>query len=150
MSGLKTLFRTSLTDSQTSAIDTLGDVRQEHFKRYKYVKFITATVVAGDVVKYETRTKYDASEVEPSTTTAVPAAGVVLATQAINDFGWIQISGITDNLTIDITNTPLVGSMVQGSATTKAFRQHNAEGQNAGVIMDTTGSAMRVLLSCPD
>ena len=156
MSGLKTLFRTSLTVSDdVNETDTLGDLRQEQFKRYKYVEFITNDVVAGDVVKYATTAAYIASQVLDIATLPLPVAGVVLAAQnpsTLSDttFGWIQIGGISGVLSIDITDTPVVGAAVSSSATLSAFRQHAAEVAQYGTILDVTSSAMRVLLMIPD
>lgn len=147
---LKALFITALTASDDTEKDNVGDIRQEGGKRYKYVKFITAAVIVGDVVKYLTTAKYDASEVEPSATLAEVVAGVVLAVQAINDFGWIQIGGRSGSLAVNITDTPVVGDMAASSATTKAFKEHAGETAVYGKILDVTAAANVVLLDCPD
>lgn len=147
---LKTLFITSLTSSETSAKDSLGDIRHEAGKRYKYVKFVVATVVLGDVVKYADPAGYDANEVQPLATQALAVAGVALATQAIDDFGWIQIGGQSGVLTIDGTGTPLIGSRAISSGTTKAFAQGAGEFAPCGTYLNITNSANRVLLNIPD
>ena len=51
---------------------------------------------------------------------------------------------------MDITDSPSVGVPVDGSATTKAFRERATLNPSYGVIMDTTASAMIVMLDCPD
>ena len=146
---LKTFFVTALTASDDSARDSLGDVRQEGGKRYKYVKFITGSVIVGDVVKYASLAGYDASEVAPSATAALVVAGVAVAAQAIDDFGWIQIGGESDPLAVDITGAPVIGSNVVSSATTKAFAVGAGELASYGVALDLTNPDV-VLLSCPD
>ena len=156
MSGLKTLFRTSLTVSDdVNETDTLGDIRQEQFKRYKYVEFITNDVVVGDVVKYTNLAGYLASQVLDIATQPRVVAGVVMAAQnpsTLSDttFGWVQIGGISGVLSIDITNSPIVESVAASSATLSAFKQGATEGGHCGIIMDVTASAMRVLLMIPD
>ena len=147
---LKTLFITSLTASHTSAKDKLGDIRHEGGKWYKYVKFIVATVVLGDVVKYGNPAGYDANEVQPLATQALAVAGVALATQAIDDFGWIQIGGQSPVLTIDGSGTPLIGSSAISSATDKAFAQGATEFAHYGTYLNITDGANRVLLNIPD
>ncbi len=157
MSGLKTLFRTSLTVSDdVNETDTLGDIRQEQFKRYKYVEFITNDVVAGDVVKYATcAAGYIASQVTDIATQNLAVAGVVLAAQnpsTLSDttFGWIQIGGLSGVLKVDITNSPIVESAATGSATLSAFKQGAGESGHCGTIMDAGAGVMRVLLKCVD
>ena len=154
---LKTLFITAVTASHTSAKDSLGDIRHEDGKRYKYVKFVVATVEPGDVVKYANLAGYDASEVQPLATLALAVAGVAMAAQAINDFGWIQIGGRSGPLLVNITDTPVLGDSVASSATTKAFKEHAGETAVYGTIVDLTASSSGppivgnvVLLNIPD
>lgn len=151
---LKTIFRTALTVSDDpNETDTLGDIRQERTKRYKYVKFITTNVVAGDVVKYADTAGYDASNVLPTTSATEIVAGVVMATQTAataSSYGWIQIGGRSGSLAVNMTDTPLVGSDVEGSGTTKAFRKSITLKQRAGTALDVTASANVVLLRCVD
>lgn len=145
----RTLFNTDLTSSDTTAKDQLGAMREDSSgKFYKYVKFITATVVAGDVVKYLTSTKYDASEVEPSATQAAVVAGIALATQAINDFGWIQIGGRSGSLAVNGTGAPAIGDAAISSGTTKALAKGSGEFGHCGTFMDVTGAANVVMLQC--
>jgi len=145
---LKTIFITDLTDSDDSAQDNLGDIRQENGKRYKYVKF-TASVVLSDVVKYASLATYNASEVAGSATQALVVAGVAVAAHVANNFGWVQIGGISATLAVDITGTPVVGSGIISSATTKAFAQATGELKVYGVVLDLTSPDI-VLLDCPD
>ena len=145
---LKTIFVTDLTDSDTSAQDNLGDIRQENGKRYKYVKF-TASAILGDVQKYASLAAYNLSEVAASATQALVVAGVSVAVQAANDFGWIQIGGRSDDLAVDLTGTPVVGGNVASSATTKAFAQGVTLLRSYGVVLDLTSPDV-VLLDCPD
>ncbi len=145
----RTLFKTALTASDATAVDPVGAIREENDKVYKYVKF-DAAVVAGDVVKYDNLTDYLASEVGPSTSEVEVVAGVALATHDANDHGWIQIGGLSDALSVDITGTtPAVNDLIAGSATTKAFKLYvDNDTAPCGVIADVTASSNRVHLNC--
>ncbi len=146
---LKQVFITAVTASDTTELDNVGDIRQENGKRYKYVKFVTATVVANDVVKYASLAGYTASEVAPSATQALVVAGIAVVAQAINDYGWIQIRGTSGSLAVDLTGTPVVGGNVASSATTKAFAQGVTLLRSYGTVLDLTSPDV-VLLDCPD
>lgn len=144
----KQIFITSINASDTTEKDNLGDIREENGKTYKYVKFITATVVAADVVKYASLAGYTASEVAPIATLALLNAGIAVVAQAVNDFGWIQIKGVSPTLAVDITGTPVIGGKVSSSATTKAFAQGVTLLAQYGQVLDL-GSPDTVLLDCP-
>lgn len=147
----RTVFKTQLTDNDTTARDVLGSLREENDKIYKYVLFDGA-VVAGDVVKYDNLTDYLANDVGPSTSEVEVVAGVVMATSAAdNEYGWIQVRGLSDALSVNITGTtPAVNDLIAGSATTKAFKLYvDNDTAMCGVIADLTASANRVHLMCP-
>ena len=144
MSGLKTIFRTALTATDSAAVDTLGDVRQEQFKRYKYVKF-TAAADAGDVVKYANSAGYIANEALENTTSALVVAGVAVATQAINQFGWVQIGGIV--VLAQSVNSGSIASGVMGHSTAGMFTIVTGVRSSYGTMLNTTTSC---LLDCPD
>ena len=145
MSGLKTIFRTSLTASDTSAVDTLGDIRQEQFKRYKYVKFTGATLI-GKAVKYANLAGYKASEVAESATQALIVAGVALATQAANDFGWIQLTGLV-TMASNVAGTPIIQTDVTGDNALGDLTKAVTLMQRVGISVD---ALKEVLLMCPD
>ena len=104
MPGLKQVFIQALTEISTEvAKDTLGDIRWEGNKCYKYVQYDEAaaavTGVAGEVAYYILDTGYGANNVS-SDFSACGAdatcigAGVLQASLDDEDFGWIQIKGI--------------------------------------------------------
>ena len=145
MSGLKTIFKSGLTSSETTAQDSLGDIRQERTKRYKYVKF-TGASNANNAVKYATLAAYTASEVAESATQALIVAGVTVATQAANDFGWIQIQGAV-TMDSQVAGTPIVQTTVTGDNAAGDLTKGVTLMQDCGISIDTTTG---VLLNCPD
>jgi len=145
---LRNLFATKLTASDAAARDPLGSIRVEgDGKMYKYVKFITASVVAGDAVKYADGAGYGNNEVAPSATAAAVVAGVAVASQAIDQYGWIQIKGRV-TLSATPTGTAAVGTALISSATTKKLAFADATGiqRPCGIALSATTDA---LLDCP-
>lgn len=139
------LWGTKLTTSETTSQEQLGVLREEsNGKLYKYVKFITASVVAGDAVKYLTVTKKAAYQVEPKNTQAAVVAGVAVADQAINDYGWIQVRGSV-TLSATGTDTPVVGDAAISSGTTKKLANWSAEFAPCGVWENASTG---VILDC--
>jgi len=148
---LRSLFTTQLTDTDAKARDVLGAIREDGAgERYKYVKFIIASVVAGDAVKYKTLADYDADEVQPMATAAATVAGIAMASQAIDQYGWIQISGRA-TLSAAPTGTPSDGGALISSATTKKLAVAAATDiqRPCGVLIDA-GTATAVVLDCPE
>ena len=147
---LRALFASQLTDSDPEARDVLGAIREGgDGKRYKYVKFITSTVVAGDAVKYADSAGYTANEVLPNATPAATVAGVALATQAVNQFGWIQISGKV-TLSAAPTGTASDGGALISSGTTKklAVATPTDIQRPCGVMLDAAAPTIAIL-DCP-
>ncbi len=143
---LKTVFRSALTASDTTAVDTLGDVREDSDgKRYKYCKFTIAST-AGNLVKYVgDDTDYLTNEVGQSATADV-VAGVAVVTHIADNFGWVQSRGRA------VLNIAVVsgaqGSMFSGNvAVAGGATIHTGALQHCGVSITTTTA---VLLQCPD
>ena len=101
---MKTIFRTRLTDVDSSAVDTLGDLRYEQDKIYKYVQLqntsATVAVVATDMVSYdnETGARTNIVVADDDDADAVPiGAGAVQAAAAgtltVAYYLWIQVTG---------------------------------------------------------
>ena len=102
MPGLKQVFIQALTEISPSAKDTLGDIRWEGNKCYKYVLYddgaVNVTGVAGEVCYYILDTGYPAHVVTSDLSSAgadatIIAAGVLQAGLDDTEFGWIQIKG---------------------------------------------------------
>lgn len=103
MAGLKQVFVSGLTERSTTEKDTLGDIRWEGNKCYKYVQYDAATAavagVAGEVCYYILDTGYGANVVSSDFSdcggdgTCI-SAGVLQASLADNEYGWIQIRGV--------------------------------------------------------
>ena len=111
MPGLKQVFVTGLTERGKVEKDTLGDIRWEGNKVYKYIKFDDGTVnadgIAGEIAYYVLDTGYGANIVtsdlsDGGTAGAVIGAGVLQAALKDLEFGWIQIKGLA-TLTIALT-----------------------------------------------
>ena len=119
MSGLKTLFRTALTDTwvvDSNGVnpgDNAGDIRWENNKAYKCVIYDegaeTLDVVANDVVYYDgmagvtnNRVTADISDTQDI------GAGIIMATITVTTtFCWIHIKGgeVTLNTTLTAGTT---------------------------------------------
>lgn len=104
MAGLKQVFVQALTETSLTPKDTLGDLRYEGNKQYKYVKVqnTTATVagVAGDVVIYDNEDGGNNNHVVTDYTdgSAVPiGAGAlqstIVGTLTVPEYVWIQTRG---------------------------------------------------------
>jgi hypothetical protein len=97
--GSKQVFASQLTEVTTSAKDTLGDIRYEANKIYKYITYSEEAAavdgVAGEVVYYLNGVGYDNSDVtsDLSVASEETGAGVLQANMSDNEFGWIQIKG---------------------------------------------------------
>jgi hypothetical protein len=161
MAGLKQVFVQSLTEVSLKALDTLGDIRIEGGKIYKYVQLrnVTATVVgaAGDLVCYRANTGGTDSQVVTDWTDADAApvgAGMLLATvaggiaavQATAEFVWLQIKG---NAIMSALAAPTGdGVRFKAHATSDKVTAAIAAFTDpaVGAVLDTT--ARTVLLDC--
>lgn len=93
--GDKTIFKSRLTDVDTSAMEDLGTIRKELNSQYKYVKFSgTNAVAVGDAVCYVAT---DTNNQTVNGALTALAAGIALATVASGtvQYGWIKIKGIS-------------------------------------------------------
>lgn len=141
---LKQIFVTSLDADDATAKDTLGDIREENGKRYKYVKF-TSAIDAGDVVKYADSAGYLANEVLENAISQLVCAGVAVATHAINRFGWIQTRG---QVTLaQAVNSGAIATGVMGHTTAGMFTVVTGVRSSYGTMLNATTSC---LLHCPD
>ena len=145
MSAAKQVFRTAITATDTAAVDTLGDIRQEPFRRYKYVRF-TAAIDLGDIVKYATLAAYDASEVAESATQALVVAGMAVVTHIANNYGWIQIAGSATLATAVTSGSIGDGFISEANLGLVTVSTGGAEQICGWSLNATTG----VILSCPD
>lgn len=103
MAGLKQVFVQALTERSTTQKDSLGDIRWEGNKCYKYVVFNDGAAneagVAGEVCYYYGASGvgtagYDDSEVTSDISDSVEVgAGVLVAALDDGEYGWIQIKG---------------------------------------------------------
>lgn len=95
MAGFKQIFKSQLTDVDTSAMEPLGTIRFELNGVFKYVKFAgTNAVAAGDAVCY-VATDTNCQTVDGAQTNL--AAGLAMAAVATAggvQYGWIQIKGV--------------------------------------------------------
>ena len=143
-------YKAALTDVDSTAQETLGLIRQEDNKKYKYVKFSgTNAVAVGDLVGYV------ASGGATDTMTTVDGAvgsgpaGVALAVVASGAvaYGWIQIGGLAVSVAAIAGGASAGQTLKQG--TYPAFTlQTAATIPNAGTLFDATNKL--VALTCPN
>lgn len=157
---LKQVFRTGLTDVDTSEKDNLGDLRFESGKWYKYVKIMntTATVagVAGDPVAYfagatgpsTPRVVLDLTDADPQPVCAGFLMGTVTGTLTTAYYGWIQLSGIVTVPTA-VAGTPVIGSGVMLGTTDKELTKVTGVIYPVGVQMVASGANNTILATCP-
>jgi hypothetical protein len=152
--GIKQVFATKLTDVDSSDREGVGTLRFEGNKVYKYCKIMntssTVAGVAGDAVGYFALTGYADSRVvldlsDAEATMAFPAGilvGTVTGTQAVAEYGWVQIKGPA-TLSTSVNSAAAAQSFKLG-ATDKTFTICTAATDSvAGVCMNTsTGVAL--------
>lgn len=162
--GMKRVFVTGLSDVHTSDKESVGTLRFEGNKIYKYVKILndTATVAgaAGDMVAYDAATGAENHTVVIDLTDAdakpVPAGmlmGTVTGTVDTAYYGWIQLKGPATVLQT-IAGTPADGDTLMLSTTDKTLTKftnddstETNDGHPCAVANDE--SAKKVILDCP-
>jgi len=99
MAGFKQSFIQGLTERSTTQKDTLGDLRWEGNKCYKYIIYEAGTAavagVANEVCYYFEDSGHTDNKVtsDVSDCTGEIGAGVLQAALADGEYGWIQIKG---------------------------------------------------------
>ena len=157
MPGLKQVFIQALTEVSTEAKDTLGDIRWEGNKVYKYVELLnssaTVTGTANDMCVYRLGL-YAAHTVCTDSTDAAAktlGAGLVLValagTTTVSYFIWVQIKGAA-------TIATAFGSIVDGDAltmhaTTDKLFIVGATSDDPIIAVADDESAQQVILDCP-
>lgn len=160
---VKNIFKTQLSDVDSTARDTVGDIRYESGKKYKYVKLknVTATVagVAGDPVAYKSggaSSDGTSSEVVLDITDAdtIPVCagflcGTVTGTAGTSYYCWVQLTGVVTVPTA-ITNG-VVGNPVYLTTTDKTLAKSvevdtaGAYKQNVGVEISATAANNKII-----
>lgn len=161
---IQTLFKSQLTDIDSSARDTLGAVRFENNKFYKYmeIKNTTATVagVAGDPVAFFAATGYSSHRavIDLSDAGTIPVCcgflmGSVTGTSGTSYYGWVQLTGPVAVPTA-ITNG-VVGNPVYLTTTDKTLAKSveadsaAAYKQNVGVELTATAANNVIMADIP-
>ena len=100
MAGFKQSFITGLAEVSTTEKDTLGDIRIEGNKVYKYVQYKATAIacIAGRMAGFYTPDGHKLNQVTLDTsdqeaTATLLAAGVTQAVIPTDGFGWIQVAG---------------------------------------------------------
>lgn len=165
--GIKKIFVTSVTDTNTADVEGLGVIRFENGNVYKWVKFNNGTgnvaAVNGNACYYHGDNGYDDSEVTSDLTdaTTLPiVAGTFQSVPADAEYCWILVKGYEiANITLEASNdaSPVAiadGMPICAGDADGAFRRYNtvvdadAERlQICGVAVDA--SAKKILLDCP-
>lgn len=151
MSGLKTLFRTQITDTWTTVTDgdNLGDLRWEGTKCYKVVQFNNGVdniaSIAGHVAMYyavsgsaSATTGYLSSIVTMDRTDSSSiGAGVFQGVVTDGDHCWLQIKGQATLLTASLPSGSDGNAMTtNGAAADGALIIANADGEEVCAIID--------------
>lgn len=170
-SGIKKVFLTPLTAVETTDKETVGTIRFEGNKVYKWVKFLntSATVAgaAGDAVAYTAVDGYDDNEVcmdlDDADTKPIGAGTVqaaVTGTAGTAYYCWIQIKGadtLNDAIAASVDSTPVAaddGDPLVMGASDGVLRRANttidadAE-RRAEVAIAVDASAKTVILDFP-
>lgn len=155
-----TSYPQALTERSASRKLPLGTIRDEGSKVYKYIEFNAnspgTASAAGDMMYYE---DYDLSLVTGDISAAAGGAtdalgaGVLMASLADGEFGWIQTEGRYGPLNTDVGNSPTVNCPVTShDGADNAWLKRaagTADEPQIGIMQDVTGSAMVILLQCP-
>ncbi len=125
--GMKKVFQTALTDLKTTDVESVGTLRFEGNKVYKWVQFSGVTaVVAGTLVCYNTTVGANLGVTGVDGANSVVAAGIaqVAVGTGTVQYGWIQVAG------------PVA---FQGTITGAAGAGLTANGATAGNLVVTSG-----------
>ncbi len=153
----KTTYITKLTDNDSSDRETVGTLRFENNKMYKYVKYDHGVagldLVVGDVVGYllnEADSYFVTADVSSMDTIPVMAGVIVAATVTADDsYIWIQIGGpVTLAATVEGT-TPSAGdvlAVLAGTTDKYAEIDPTDHAVRCGFMVTTTTG---VILQCP-
>jgi len=151
----KTSYITKLTDYTETDVEGVGTLRIENGKKYKWVKMTTGTAtlasVVGHVVGYlATDTGLHTVCTDYSDCMATLLAGTLgVAGITTGYYCWLQIGGISAILTNTIAST-VVGKTVGLSADNQLLLEAADTTFSGAVIVDATGSAEKVYLTCPE
>tara|TARA_Y100000296_G_C5132490_1_gene236316 strand:+ start:517 stop:996 length:480 start_codon:yes stop_codon:yes gene_type:complete len=100
MAGFKQSFVQALTETSTTEKDSLGDIRWEGNKCYKYVQYKATAIacVAGRMTGFYTMDGYKNNQVTLDTSdqpqaATLTGAGLTLSVIPTDGYGWVQIKG---------------------------------------------------------
>lgn len=155
---LRQIFKTQLTDVDTTARDVVGSLRWENDKLYKYVKFTNTTatvaVVAGDPVAYKATyaagisvhtVVSDMTDADAQPVFAGCVCGTVAGVLATSYYCWVQLTGACVIPTA-IAGTPVIGSGVMMSTTDKTLTLVTGVINPVAVSTSTTAANNTVIL----
>lgn len=155
---MKQVFNQNVDVVSTTLRDTLGDIRFQNGKWYKYVKLqnttATVAVVAGDPLAYGITSGYDNNLVVSDMTDAeTQPVGAGFATATIAGvlatayYVWIQIKGLVTVPTA--IGSGVVGSNVRMTSTDKTLGVQTGVLNAMGVELTATAANNKVLADCP-
>lgn len=159
---MRQIFKTQITDVDSTARDVVGSLRWENDKLYKYVKLanVTATVagVAGDPVAYKATyaagvalhtVVLDCTDADAQTVCAGFLAGTVAGVLATAYYCWIQLTGAVVVPTA-IAGTPVIGSgvMMSSGSTDKTLTLVTGVIKPIGVSTSTTAANNTIIAQC--
>jgi hypothetical protein len=160
---VKTIFKTQLTDVDSSARDVVGDIRHEAGIYYKYVKLLnvgTVAGVAGDPVIYaegatikgylNSWVSLDSSDGDTQPTLAGFLLATITGTAATAYYCWIQLTGYVTLPTAVTTGVIGSGCMpTTSSGTDKTLVVATGVINSFAILLTTSGANNKVLACCP-
>lgn len=154
--GRKTVYATTLTETSTIDKEGVGTIRQEGAKFYRWCKYdngtANITALAGHVVAYKAgHANFTNAVVTPDVSdTDGVCAGVLMSAPADAEYCWVQTRGLSGILALDVTAGALGNAMtIIGAGDGRLDVSALVTDYIAGVLVDTTASAQKVVLSCP-
>ncbi len=156
---IKQIFKTQITDVDSSARDVLGSIRWENDKCYKYVKLIndTASVtvagVAGDPCAYtdggvaNNEVTLDNTSADSQPIVAGFLTASITGTYNTAYYCWVQVSGLVTVPTA--VTSGVIGSGCMMAAGDKTLTVATGVIGSCGTLVTATASNNKVLANCP-
>lgn len=115
MSSIKQIFQTKITETKDTDVEGVGARRfDENGNEYRWVKNTNGSALTQyQAVCYDVSNNAGASDffdevVDPATANLMAFAGIAMSAIADDEFGWIQIGGISFNAATDVPVTTAI------------------------------------------
>jgi len=114
----KVLFRTSLTDTESTDVEGVGTIRKDDKgRKYKWVRNTNGTTLtAKQAVCYDIANNTGAADmlqevIDPATANLMAFAGIAMSAATDDSYFWILIRGLIDDA---ITDVPVSAAIIVG------------------------------------